>query len=208
MNRKRAAALGLAAGLVGWSLVLPRFPSRWNPVLHAFVATTLAALTRPELGLRPPLVWSVLRVGAATAASVAAGVAAGTALPRTRKELNGRALPAGVRRWLLLGIPLGTVWSEEAAYRGVLGTVAADAFGPTGGRLLQSAAFGLSHVADARGTGTPVVPTVLATGAAGWLFGWLRDRTGSLLAPMLVHLAVNESGAVAALSVQRSAQRG
>ncbi|ODQ85423.1 CPBP family intramembrane glutamic endopeptidase [Mycolicibacterium holsaticum] len=208
MNRKRAAALGLAAGLVGWSLVLPRFPSRWNPVPHAFVATTLAALTRPELGLRPPQVWSGLRVGAATAASVAAGVAAGTALPRTRKELNGRALPEGVRRWLLLGIPLGTVWSEEAAYRGVLGTVAADAFGPTGGRLLQSAAFGLSHVADARGTGTPVVPTVLATGAAGWLFGWLRDRTGSLLAPMLVHLAVNESGAVAALSVQRSAQRG
>ncbi|MDQ2637856.1 MAG: CPBP family intramembrane metalloprotease, partial [Actinomycetota bacterium] len=178
----------MAAGLVGWSLVLPRFPSRWNPVPHAVVASVLAVLTRTGLGLRPPQVWSGLRFGAATAASVAAGVAAGTALPRTRKELNGRALPAGVRRWLLLGIPLGTVWSEEAAYRGVLGAVAADAFGPAGGRLLQSAAFGLSHVADARGTGTPVVPTVLATGAAGWLFGWLRDRTGSLLAPMLVHL--------------------
>jgi membrane protease YdiL (CAAX protease family) len=44
---------------------------------------------------------------------------------------------------------------------------------------------------------------VLATGAAGWLFGWLADRCGSLAAPILVHLAINEAGAVAALGVQR-----
>ncbi|MGV0641937.1 CPBP family intramembrane glutamic endopeptidase [Mycolicibacterium sp. XJ2546] len=199
---KRTAALGLAAGLVGWSLVLPRLPSRWHPGPQAGVATALAALTRAELGLRPPRVWQGLRLGGATAAAVTAAVAATTAVPRARRELSGREVPAGVARWLLLGIPLGTVWSEEVAYRGVLGTVAADAFGPTGGRLLQSAAFGLSHVADARGTGTPVLPTVLVTGAAGWLFGWLHDRAGSLLTPMLAHLAVNEAGAVAALGVQ------
>ncbi|MDT5018213.1 MAG: protease family protein, partial [Mycobacterium sp.] len=80
-------------------------------------------------------------------------------------------------------------------------------------RLLQSAAFGLSHIAgaarpatsstDARGTGEPVVATVLATGAAGWLFASLYERSGSLIAPMLVHLAINEAGAVAALTVQR-----
>ena len=99
------------------------------------------------------------------------------------------------------------MWSEEAAYRAALGTVAADAFGPTGGRLLQSAAFGLSHIADARGTGEPVVPTVLVTGAAGWLFAWLYERSGSLIAPMLAHLAVNEAGAVAALAVQKSRAR-
>ncbi|WP_120313357.1 CPBP family intramembrane glutamic endopeptidase [Mycolicibacterium elephantis] len=202
---KRAAALGLAAGLVGWSLVVPRFPPRWHPVPQAVVATALALLSRAPLGLRPPQVWSGLRLGAATAASVAAGVAVTTALPRARIELDGRELPAGVLRWLLLGIPLGTVWSEEAAFRGTLGTVAADAFGPSRGRLLQSAAFGLSHIADARSTGMPALSTVLVTGAAGWLFGWLHDRTGSLLAPMLAHLAINEAGAVAALSVQRSA---
>lgn len=203
---KRAAALGLAAGLVGWSLAAPRLPSRWHPVPHAVVATALVLLTRARLGLRPPQVWSGLRFGAATAASVAAGVAVFTAVPRARTELNGRDLPAGVLRWLLVGIPVGTVWSEEAAYRGVLGGAAADAFGPTGGRLLQSAAFGLSHIADARSTGMPVLPTVLATGAAGWLFGWLHDRAGSLLAPMLAHLAINEAGAVAALSVQHRAR--
>ena len=42
------------------------------------------------------------------------------------------------------------------------------------------------------------------TGAAGWVFGWLYDRSGSLVAPVLAHLAVNEAGAVAALTAQTS----
>jgi membrane protease YdiL (CAAX protease family) len=120
-----------------------------------------------------------------------------------RTAMAERELPDAAARWLLLGIPLGTVWSEETAYRAALGAVAADGFGPAGGRLVQSAVFGLSHIADARSTGVPVVPTVLATGAAGWLFAWLYERSGSLVAPMLAHLAVNEAGAVAALAVQR-----
>ena len=37
---------------------------------------------------------------------------------------------------------------------------------------------------------------------AGWLFAWLYERSGSLAAPMLAHLAINEEGAVAALAVQ------
>ncbi|MDT5358745.1 MAG: protease family protein, partial [Mycobacterium sp.] len=85
-----------------------------------------------------------------------------------------------------------------------LGAVADSAFGPTWGRLVQSAAFGLSHVADARRSGEPVLGTVLATGAAGWAFGWLYARSGSLAAPMLAHLAINEAGAAAALAVQRT----
>jgi membrane protease YdiL (CAAX protease family) len=44
---------------------------------------------------------------------------------------------------------------------------------------------------------------VVATAAAGWAFDWLYRRSGSLLAPMLAHLAINEAGAVAALVVQR-----
>ncbi|MCP6646575.1 CPBP family intramembrane metalloprotease, partial [Klebsiella pneumoniae] len=67
---------------------------------------------------------------------------------------------------------------------------------------MQAATFGLSHIADARATGDPVLGTVLVTGVAGWLFAWLADRSGSLAAPMLVHLAINEAGAIAALSVR------
>ena len=84
-----------------------------------------------------------------------------------------------------------------------LATVTAEAFGPSAGKLLQASAFGLSHIADAVETGEPPVATVLVTGIAGWLFGWLAERSGSLAAPILVHLAVNETGAVAALAVQR-----
>ncbi len=42
-----------------------------------------------------------------------------------------------------------------------------------------------------------------ATAAAGWVFGLLRDRSGSLLAPVLAHLAINQAGALAVLAVKR-----
>ena len=114
-----------------------------------------------------------------------------------------RELPERPGHWLAFEIPLGTVWSEETAFRGALATVAADAFGPTGGRLVQAVTFGLTHIPDARGTGEPIIGTVLVTGLAGWVFGLLAERSGSLIAPILTHLAINESGALAALGVQR-----
>jgi membrane protease YdiL (CAAX protease family) len=205
VRSKQIRALGVAAALVAWSLVAPRLPSRWRPVPHAVVGAALAALTRAPVGLRHP--GSGVRFGLAAAAPVVLGVAAATTLPRVRAEMADRDLPEGVIQWLFIGIPLGTVASEEAAYRGALGTVAGDAFGPAGGRLVQAAAFGLSHIADARTTGEPIVPTVLVTGLAGWVFGWLYERSGSLIAPMLAHLAINEAGAVAALAVQNTRAR-
>ena len=38
-------------------------------------------------------------------------------------------------------------------------------------------------------------------------FALLRERSGSLAAPMLAHLAINEAGAIAALAVQRRVWR-
>jgi uncharacterized protein len=115
-----------------------------------------------------------------------------------------RDLPGHPSRWLMVRIPVGTVWSEETAFRAALGTVAADAFGLTGGRLLQSLAFGLSHIADARRAGEPIIGTVLVTGVAGWFFALLREWSSSLAAPMLAHLAINEAGAIAAIGVQHA----
>lgn len=200
---QRIRALALAAALIGWNgLVRPRVPVRVHPLTHAVLGAVLVAATGAPLGLRPPPLWSGLRLGLAVAAPVVSGVAASTALGSVRTAMAERDLPAPQARWLLVRIPVGTVWSEEAAFRAALGFVAADAFGPTGGRLLQSVAFGLSHIADARSTGEPVAGTVLVTGMAGWLFALLRERSGSLVAPMLAHLAINEAGAVAALAVQ------
>jgi uncharacterized protein len=202
-NGSRIRALGLAAALVGWSLTAGlEIPARRHPLAQAGLAAGLVALTRAPLGLRPPALWSGVRLGLAAAVAVGAGVAASTALPQVRVAMAERDLPRPAATWLGLRIPLGTVWSEEAAYRAALGTVATRAFGRSGGRLLQAAAFGLSHVYDARATGEPVLGTVLATGVAGWLFGLLFERSGSLAAPMLAHLAINETGAIAALGVQ------
>jgi membrane protease YdiL (CAAX protease family) len=180
---------------------------RWHPVPNAALGTGLVAVTRSPLGLRPPAVWSGMRYGLAASAVVALGVAAMTTLPPVRAAMAERDLPEHTARWLLLDIPIGTVWPEEAAYRATLGTVAEEAFGPIRGRLLQAAAFGLWHIVDARATGQPVIGTVLVTGLGGWLFGWLHARSGSLAAPMLAHLAVNEAAGLAALGVQRRAKR-
>jgi membrane protease YdiL (CAAX protease family) len=201
MRPSKVRAVVLAAGLVGWSFAAPRV--RWHPIPNASLGTGLVAVTRSPLGLRPPALWSGMRYGLAAGVAVGVGVAALTALPPVRAAMAERKLPEHTARWLLLDIPIGTVWPEEAAYRATLGTVAEQAFGPTRGRLLQAAAFGLWHVVDARTTGQPVIGTVLVTGAGGWLFGWLHARSGSLVAPMLAHLAVNEAAAVAALAVKR-----
>lgn len=204
----RSRALGLAAVLLGWSaLVAPRLPPRWRVLLQATLAGGLTAASGAPLGLRPPLLWRGLRAGLPVAVSVSAAVAASTALAPVRTGMSQRTLPGHVVAWTLVQIPIGTVWAEEAAFRGALGAVAARAFGRRWGRIVQAAAFGLSHVPDARGAAQPVAPTVLATGAAGWVFGWLHDRTGSLAAPMLAHLAINEAGALAALALTNHTSR-
>ncbi len=195
---RKLQALGLAGGLVAWSAG----PARHYPLAQAVLAAALVAITKAPLGFRPPALWAGLRVGSIAAWAVTMAVAAGTAIPRVHAAMADRTPPASPAIWLALRIPVGTVWSEEAAYRGALATLAAHGFGPRTGRLVQAATFGLSHVPDARVTGEPVVGTVLVTGAAGWVFGWLAELSESLAAPMLAHLAINEAGALAALRAQ------
>lgn len=201
MRPNRIRALALAAGVVGWhGFVSPRLANR--ALINAAVGVGLVAATRAPLGLRPPQLWRGVRDGLTVAVPIAASVAASTAAPRVRESIAQRDVSAA-GPWLAFRIPVGTVWSEEAAFRAALGTVACDAFGPISGRALQSLAFGLSHITDARGAGESVIGTVVVTGVAGWLFALLADRSGSLAAPMLAHLAINEAGAAAALAVQR-----
>lgn len=201
--RGKLRTAALAAVLIGWSATTPRIPVRWQPIPHAAFGTSMSALTGAPQGLSPPALWAGLRWGAVAAAPVVLAVAAGTAIRPVRDGMAERTLPASTGRWLLLRIPIGTVWTEEVAYRAALGTAARSSFGASGGRLVAATVFGLSHVPDALAARQSVSGTVLVTAAAGWIFDWLYTRSGSLVAPMLAHLAVNESGAVAALAVQR-----
>ena len=201
MSQAKIRVLAIAAAMVGWSFVAPRV--RFHPIPNAIVGATLYAFARPPLGLRPPALWSGLRHGLAAGALIALGTAASTAIPSVRRGMVDRELPEHPLRWMLLDIPTGTVWPEEVAYRATLGTAAEAAFGARDGRVVQAVAFGLWHIMDARITRNPVVGTVVLTGVGGWAFGWLYARSGSLLAPMLAHLAANEAAALAALAVQR-----
>lgn len=208
MSAGMTRALALAVVVAAGKSVLTRAPAL------VAAATAVAAVSGAPIGVRRPALRSGVRLGLAVATPIAVGVAASAALPPVRAEMAVRELPADQLRWLALRIPLATVWAEEAAFRAGLGSVAAAAFGPRTGRLIQAMAFGLSHIGDARrsglersdvgnGVGEPVWTTVVVTGVAGWVFDWLYRRSGSLVAPMLVHLAINEAGALTAMTVQR-----
>ncbi|ADT97707.1 MULTISPECIES: Rv0804 family intramembrane glutamic endopeptidase [Mycolicibacterium] len=201
--RDTVRAVGLAAALLGWSATAPRLPQEWNPLPHMVFSGAVTLLSRPSLGLRPAQLRRGVRWGSAAAAPVGLGVAAGLMAPAVRAGMAARDLPAAPARWLLLRIPFATVGPEELAYRAVLGDAATRAFGPRVGKLFTAVVFGLSHVPDARAAGDNVPGTVVVTGAAGWVFSWLHESSGSLAAPVLAHLAVNEAGAVAALAVQQ-----
>ena len=126
--------------------------------------------------------------------------------------LDGAAVAARA----LVRIPFGTVLVEEVAFRGVLQAAATRLLPLPAATALSCAVFGVWHVRPALNglaandlaagplaTGGAVLATCLWTAAAGLLFTWLRLRSGSLLAPVLLHLATNSLGVLAAAAALR-----
>ncbi|TDZ77283.1 CAAX amino terminal protease self- immunity [Mycobacteroides salmoniphilum] len=200
----RARAGVLAVALVTWPALLERFPQRWRPLVGAGVSTALAAVAGTPLGLRQPQLGAGLRLGGVVASVVAFAIGASPVLKPVRTSMRERDIGLHPAIWLGLHIPVGTVWSEELTFRGVLQPLAAEACGQRLGGVVQAVAFGLAHIRPARAAGDSVPATVLVTGLFGWLLGRLRERSGSVAAPILAHLALNEAGALAALAVQRT----
>jgi membrane protease YdiL (CAAX protease family) len=141
------------------------------------------------------------------------------ALVPVLRPLLGDARVAGLGAGELAGqvlvrIPLGTVLWEEVAFRGVLLAALGRLRSLRGATGASAVLFGLWHVRPALGalaandlaagplarTGA-VVLACLGTAAAGVLFAELRLRSGSLLAPALLHLAMNCLGVLAAAAV-------
>ncbi|SHN55621.1 CAAX protease self-immunity [Geodermatophilus obscurus] len=225
--------LVLAAALVpvlgAWNnLVVHRLPGRPGSYVVANVVATavllaaarVSGLSWAELGLDRRRLAAGARWGGACAAVVAAGYATALALPAVR-PLLADARAAGLDGGDLAGevlvrIPFGTVLWEEVAFRGVL-LAALVRLLPRAGAIAASAAlFGLWHVRPTLGalaandladgplarTGA-VVLACFGTAAAGVLFTGLRERSGSLLAPVLLHLATNTLGLGAAAVAHR-----
>lgn len=157
----------------------------------------------------------------AAVAVVASVIAVGVLLPVTRPMfLNNRyATISGAMVASMVIIPLQTVIPEELAFRGVLHGALNRAWGFRGVALAGSLLFGLWHVATSFGLTSSnvgftrlfgggivgmlagVAGAVVATGAAGFVFSWLRRRSGSLIAPIALHWSLNGLGALAAAFV-------
>ncbi len=148
-------------------------------------------------------------------------IAVAALLPATRPMfLNHRyATLSGALLASLIVIPLQTVIPEELAFRGVLHGALHRAWGFRGVALVGSLLFGLWHVSTSLGLTrgnvgftrlfgggavgmlAGVTVAVCATGLAGFVFSWLRRRSGSLIAPIALHWSLNGVGAVAAAAV-------
>ncbi len=174
-----------------------------------------------DLGLGREHWKSGLGYAVAAVLVVAAVIGVGVLLPMTRPMfLNHRyATISGALIASMVIIPLQTVIPEELAFRGVLHGALHRAWGFRGVALAGSLLFGLWHVATSLGLTSSnvgftrilgggvvgmlagVTGAVLATGAAGFVFSWLRRRSGSLIAPIALHWSLNGLGALAAALV-------
>lgn len=79
---------------------------------------------------------------------------------------------------------------EEAAYRGALLGWTARVSGPWLALGGQAIVFGAAHASGADVGGSPLALGI-ALGIGGFLAGWLRLRTGSLLLPIAWHVALD-----------------
>ncbi|MEO8329980.1 MAG: CPBP family intramembrane glutamic endopeptidase [Candidatus Nanopelagicales bacterium] len=204
--------LGLAATLVGlavWNLLVrPELASTYHVEGSLLVAVVVVViglwggLDADGFGLSPKQLPAGFRYGGIAVAVVTAVVLLGLALPATRASFHAtRAEVDGGQLLLelLITIPLGTVVIEELAFRGTLLGLLCRLMTPTRAVLVCSLFFGLWHidgvVRNTAGSGLHVLAaalgTFLVTAGAGVGFCWLRLRSGSLLAPVLAHLAIN-----------------
>lgn len=176
-----------------------------------------AAMSATELGLDRASFPSGLRWGLAVVGIIAAGLVIALAVPDLRSLLEDDRADVPLRSMLwrtLVVIPVATVVVEELLFRGVLLGLLQRLLSAGRALVVCAAVFGLWHLLPVwRGGGAgdlgasgdlgAVAGTFVATFAAGLGFGWLRQRSGSLVAPILAHVGTNSLTFAAAWVVVR-----
>lgn len=180
----------------------------------------LAGLSLRELGLARANVRKGMILGLRVAAIIIVGLLIAFLVSPDIFQDDRYRQGIGMAVWVaLIIIPLQTVLFEELLFRGLLWGFINKKYGPMWATHGSSAVFGLWHIAPSLGmnaaalsvAGLSVGRTVLVaiivvvTYAAGVFLCELRRRSGSLLAPMLVHWSINGTATVlAALAWQAS----
>jgi membrane protease YdiL (CAAX protease family) len=177
-----------------------------------------AGVSSAGLGLGRRELRDGVRSGAVAGGCAAAAVFAGVALPATRSFFRDqraaeKALGGGLATELAR-ITCAAVPPEELVFRSALLGLRLGEGSQVGAVAWTSALFGLSHIQPTLSTmgrtalGEHLAPrpplqaafvggNVMVTAAAGAVFAWLRLRSGSVLAPMLAHAALNDSALIA-----------
>ncbi|WP_328940627.1 CPBP family intramembrane metalloprotease [Streptomyces sp. NBC_00250] len=218
------AVVLVVAVLVAANLLLNRWTGPPRLIAAVTVSALLLGVLRwaggtlADAGLAPGTLARGARWASVLMGLVGVVYAAGALLPATRSlfedqrydGMTGSELVARV----LVVVPVGTVLVEEIAFRGVLYGLVSRARGTVWATTVSSLLFGLWHVLpslhlatakpaltgvfgdSALGSFLAITAAVLFTALAGVLFCELRRRSGSLLAPMGLHWAVNAFGYV------------
>jgi uncharacterized protein len=186
----------------------------------ALSAAAMSGLTATELGLGRAQLRPGVRLGSRLAAATVAGWLVIAAMPVTRPVLGDRRMAGltgrAVAYQVLVRIPLGTVLWEETAFRGVLEAALRRVLPGGAAVVVCSGVFGIWHIVPTAGalranglaaSRRPMLAAVAAgavtTAAAGAGLSWLRARSGSLAAPVLLHLATNCTGPLVAFAIAR-----
>jgi uncharacterized protein len=222
------ADIAIVVVVLALTNLLAHFTTPWaNIAVVPAAAVALVVLVRSrglawaELGLGREHWRSGFGYAAAAVGVVLAVIAVGALLPWTRPMFmnNHYATVSGALLASMIIIPLQTVIPEELAFRGVLHGALDRAWGFRGVAAAGSLLFGMWHIATSLGLTSSnvgftrllgggffgmaagVVGAVIATAAAGFVFTWLRRRSGSLIAPIALHWSLNGLGALAAALV-------
>lgn len=224
--RPARAALGVLAvhNLVQNSLLNERGYVTGNLVVSGLLVGLgrASGLSWDEMGLDPGDVHSGLRIGRRTGAMGAVAGLVALSHPRTRALfLDERAAaPSGRAAWrrALVRFPLGTALFEEVAFRGVLPALLRKTHGPVWAEVLSATAFGAWHLiptgralsGNQLGDDVPtggrlavIVGGSVAAGVAGFALSRMRRKTGSVLAPWLVHASFNTLSYLAGITALR-----
>ncbi len=184
----------------------------------AFAELVLArsrGATADDMGLSPHRFPASAAMGCAVGLLAATAVGAAAALPLTATLFDDELIVEhdknAARYEALIRIPIATALAEELVFRAALPSLVSGGTPSVLADVLSSVWFGLWHVLptlkslDTNAAGSRlarsshgratvvgvVVGVVGATTLAGLGFAWLRRRTGSIVAPVIVHAAVN-----------------